>query len=43
MTSSEEPLRQFQPNLVGNMLGGRGIKGLANLGPNKVQNTEKIW
>jgi len=37
MTSSQEPQDQFQPNLVGNMLGGWGfrfiqIKGLAPLG-----------
>jgi len=38
MTSSQEPLGQFQPNMVRNMLGGWGfrcvqIKGLALLGP----------
>jgi len=37
MTSSQEPLRQFQLNLVENMLGGWGfrfvqIKGLAPFG-----------
>jgi len=38
MSSSQEPLGQFQPNLVGYMLGGWGfvkIKGLAPFGAQK--------
>jgi len=45
--SPQEPLDQFQPNLVGNMLGRWGyrfvqIKGLVPFGPNKGQNKEKF-
>jgi len=32
MTSSQEPLGQFQPNLLGNMLGGMGIQICWNKG-----------
>jgi len=47
MTSSQELLDQFQPNLVGNMLGGWGfrcvqIKGMAPFGSNKGQNKENF-
>jgi len=43
--SSQEPLDQFQANLVGNMLRRWGfrfvqIKGLIPFGPNKGQNKE---
>jgi len=45
--SSQEPLDQFQPNLVGNMLGKWGyrfvqIKELAPFGPNKGKNKENF-
>jgi len=32
-TSSQEPLGQFQPNLVGNMLGGWGFRFVRIKGP----------
>jgi len=45
-SSSQEPLGQFQPNLVGNMLGGLGfrfvqIKGLVPFGAQKGKIREK--
>jgi len=45
--SSQEPLGQFQPNLIGNVFGGWGfrffqIKGLSTFGPNRGQNKENL-
>jgi len=40
MTSSQEPLGQFQPNLVGNMHGRWGFRFVQIKGPNKGQNKE---
>jgi len=45
--SSQEPIGQFQPNLIGNMLGGWGftfvhIKGWPLLGPNNGQNSDNF-
>jgi len=46
-SSSQEPIGQFQPHMIRNLLGELGfrffhIKGLALLGPNKGQNKEKF-
>jgi len=46
-SSSQEPIGQYQPNLIGNILGGWGfrfvqIKGWPLLGPSKGQNKENI-
>jgi len=40
MTSSQEPPGQFQPNLVGNMLGEWGFRFVQLKGPCKEQNME---
>jgi len=43
MTSSQEPLGQFQPNLAGNMLGGWGFRCVQIRGPIRGQNKEDFY
>jgi len=41
-SSSQETIGQFQPNLVGNMLGKWGFRFVQIQGPNKGQNKENF-